>query len=168
MAKDVASRFYGGVLSFLFILFIAAANEWHYPSCVVVDPDDTSCLSSFFRYNDGYASAIGGGDLVEHIWVRYEDYIYDYNDVSSTNCAIRRQSASKDSFANVSWTRDGFSTCTTENVLTFNSWWGEQCSGICVDDNNCRRYAVYLTYHLWNNCSWDAEVGRPNYDLTVP
>ncbi|XP_041474084.1 uncharacterized protein LOC121422909 [Lytechinus variegatus] len=165
---ELASRFYGCFLSILLFLCYVIGNEWHYPSCIVVDPDSYECLNSFFNYYGGYNSAIGGGENVEHTWVRYMDYIYDYNDVSSTSCHIRRQSASTESFTNVSWTRDGFSTCTIEEVSTFNTWWGSICEQICVEDNNCRRYATYLGYHLWNNCSWDAETERPNYDLTVP
>ncbi|XP_038069505.1 uncharacterized protein LOC119738663 [Patiria miniata] len=150
------------------LILLVGSNQWHYPSCVVVNPNTGPCLSIFLRYFNGYPSAIGGGELVHHEWVQYLDYVYDYNDESSTNCKIRQRSKSYSDFVNVTWTRDGFSTCTQSNVERFNAWWTFVCEGHCVDDDNCRRYPTFLGQHLWNNCSWDEEVDRPSYDLRLP
>ena len=65
-------------------------NTWHFPSCVIVDPNTGPCLDIFFRYFNSFPSAIGAGELVHHEWVQYLDYIYDYYDESETSCRISK------------------------------------------------------------------------------
>ncbi|KAJ8037808.1 hypothetical protein HOLleu_18714 [Holothuria leucospilota] len=152
----------------LSVLGEVLSNLEHYPTCVVIDPTSGSCLGVFLRYWEGYPSAIGNESLVHHEYVLHLEKVYDYNDVSATNCQIRKQSIYSSAFENSTWTRDGFTTCSEDDVSQFNTWWGENCEGHCTEDDNCRKYPFYLIQHLWNNCTWNARDDRPLYDIKIP
>ncbi|XP_071797576.1 uncharacterized protein [Asterias amurensis] len=162
------TSFYVICVSICVLILSVRTNTWQNPSCVIVDPNSGPCLDVFLRYFRGYPSAIGAGELVHHEWVEYLGYVYDYNDESDTDCQIRQSSKGNEEFTNVTWTRDGFSTCTQRDVDNFNSWWDFVCAGHCTEDDNCRRYPIFFGQHLWNNCSWDVDEEKPSYDLRLP
>ncbi|XP_071813400.1 uncharacterized protein [Apostichopus japonicus] len=152
----------------LFYVVEASCNLQHFESCVIIDDDSGSCLNVFLRYWEGYASAIGNEGFVHHENVLFLEGVYDYNDASATDCHIRKRSIENAAFENATWTRDGYTTCSEDQVSKFNAWWGNNCEGHCIEDDNCRKYPFYLVQHLWNNCSWNRIDDRPSYDINIP
>ncbi|XP_070580587.1 uncharacterized protein [Ptychodera flava] len=146
------------------LLYSFSGNAFEHDQCVIIDSNSSLCLDLFFDYWGG-SSFNGSADPISHQWVKFLDVVYDYDDEDLSTCYIRE---AKDTFDDGYWTRHGYSTCTVDEVKTFNQWWENTCQDECGLDNNCRRYGFYFDQHLWNNCSWDYSTGRPGYTITLP